>query len=69
MFGLVLNALFSQEDSFCGVSFKQLILDYMDIVISGPISSVGLLHRRFFMFPLYICLCGQVFGNSCAPRC
>lgn len=50
LFGFIYTLFFLRQTSFMG-HFKQLILDYMDIVISGSISSVSLLHRRFFMFP------------------
>lgn len=47
--------------------FKQLILDYMNIVISGSISSVSFLHRRFFIFPLRMVCEGNslVVGYNC----
>lgn len=63
--GLFAYHFFLKQASLMG-HFKQLTLDYMDIVISESSSSVGLSRRRFFMFPFCICLCGQVFaGGSC----
>lgn len=51
LFGWVyLHTICLRKTSFLG-HLKQLILDYMDIIISGSSSSVCLLRRRFFIFP------------------
>jgi len=50
LFGFICTLFFLRQTSFMG-RFRQLRLNYMDVVISGSVSSMSLLHRRFFVFP------------------